>query len=253
MQSEQKIRSIVAVLAALVVATTAAHATSKAQLSERQTLPTAHCAKVAFVGEASAGKSYSLELGQGLDFELEAVKSGWIIRVLPASGPRPQHDLAEIATPPYNSMTPLALTTDYSFRAQDVVGWNPRRFQFLSSTRAAAAANAAYAKYMANPSHTNDPGTASAMSFLAALPERSAVGDLTILDARLVPGTANQAAGASLVVSHWASTPKTLDQPADGTASALGRVEWVRFKVTLYLPAGFVPAAGIKLDRSQCP
>ena len=249
MRGEGKRRWIGSTLLALVLAMCGA---ARAEQALRPTLPSAHCEKVVFEGEATAGTSYLLELGQGLEFKLEAVQAGWIVRVLPMSGQRPQHDYAELATPPYNSMTPLALTTDYSFRAQDVAGWNPRRFQFLTSAAAALRANAAYAKYMASPSHTSDPDVAAAMDILAALPESSATGELRILDARLIPGTANQAAGANLVVSHWASTPHTLDQPADGKASALGKVEWLRFRATLYLPAGFMAAPGLRADRSAC-
>lgn len=215
-------------------------------------LPQTHCKMVVFEGEATEGKSFSRPLGRDLKFELEAVRAGWIVRVLPIKGARPEHDYAELGTPPYNSMTPLALTTDYSFRGQDVVGWNPRHFQFLTDAASAVRAESAYRVYMAHPSQTGAPEVASAMVLLAGLPEKSAQGELQILDARLVPGTADQAAGASLVVAHWASTPHTLDQPADGKPSALGKVEWLRFRATMYLPAGFLAAPGLKPDHSQC-
>ena len=41
-----------------------------------------------------------------------------------------KHDYAELATPPYESVSPLLLSTDFSFRAQDAVAWNPRRFRY---------------------------------------------------------------------------------------------------------------------------
>ena len=45
-----------------------------------------------------------------------------------------KHDYAELATPPYESVSPLLLSTDFSFRAQDAVAWNPRRFRYADNS-----------------------------------------------------------------------------------------------------------------------
>ena len=74
----------------------------------------------------------------GLKFLLEPIASGWIVRVLAAAGRGEPHDYAELATPPYRSVTPLAISTDFSFRAQDAVGWNPRRFRYAANAAAFA-------------------------------------------------------------------------------------------------------------------
>ena len=81
------------------------------------------------------GRILSRPIGNGLEVTLEPLPSGWILRVIPKGKPRPPHDYAELATPPYHSVSPLLISTDYSFRAQDALGWNPRRFRFAPDQR----------------------------------------------------------------------------------------------------------------------
>ncbi len=169
-------------------------------------------------------------------FDLEAVPAGWIVRVLPAAGQRPAHDAAELATPPYNSVTPLAITTDFSFRAQDAVAWNPRRFQFAAEMSSFKKLQSVYTAFMAKPDD------AAAGERLAEMAAASATGELQILDARLVPGTANQSQMAAAVASHIAQTPHTVEQGG----SPLGAITWLKFRVTVHLPAGFAAAKGLK-------
>ena len=212
------------------------------------------CQAVSFEGQVQAGQSFLQPLGSlshaagaGMVFDLEAVRAGWIVRVLPEAvvsgrAPRPAHDAAELATPPYNSVTPLALTTDYSFRAQDAIAWNPRRFQFAAETPSFQKLESAYAAYMANP---NDAAAGERLAEMAAaLP----TAELRVLDSRLVPGSANQAQMAAAVASHIAETPHTVEQGS----SPLGAVTWVKFRVTLHLPAGFAAARGLKADKTGC-
>jgi len=200
------------------------------------------CQSASFEGEAKAGQSFIQPLGNGMVFDLEAVRAGWIVRVLPVSGARPAHDAAELATPPYNSVTPLAITTDFSFRAQDALAWNPRRFQFAGDLSSFKKFEAAYTAFMANP---NDAAAQEKMAEMAAA---APAAELQILDSRLVPGTANQAQMAAAVASHIEQTPHTVEQGS----SPLGAVTWVKFRVTLHLPAGFVAAKGLATDRKGC-
>jgi hypothetical protein len=211
-------------------------------------LPASHCKQIVFEGEVNAGQGFVRRLGQGLTWMLEPIASGWIIRVLPP-GSRPAQDWAELATPPYRSMTPLAISTDFSFRAQDAIAWNPRHFQFLTDASVAKSAAAAYAAYMAHP---DSPESSGAMGFLVGLPESSAQGDLLIEDSRLVPGTANQGQMAASVAMHFSTTPHTVEQPAGGHASPLGRVTWMRFRVTLLLPRDFTVDGRLSADPVGC-
>jgi hypothetical protein len=157
----------------------------------------AACESASFEGEVVSGQSFTQPLGNGMVFDLEAVRAGWIVRVLPGAGPRPAHDAAELATPPYNSVTPLAITTDFAFRAQDAVAWNPRRFQFAADMTSFKKLQSVYAAYMAKPDD------AAAGERLAEMAAASPAGELEMLDARLVPGTANQGAMAAEVASHF--------------------------------------------------
>jgi hypothetical protein len=75
------------------------------------------------------------------------------VRVLPAQGPRGQHDYAELPpppyqTPPYFSVSPLLVSSDFSFRAQDAVGWNPQRFRYAASREEFQKLAGAYDAYL---------------------------------------------------------------------------------------------------------
>ena len=190
-------------------------------------LPATACLSAVSTGEVSMGKSFSRPLGGGLEILFDPTLNGWVLRVLPAAGPRPPHDYAELATPPYLSVNPLLLTTDFNFRAQDAVGWNPRHFQFFARPAQAAAAQHAYDDYFAHP---ND---AQAINRLAELPQAAALGELTILDAHLVPGTANQSPTVATLAANFSATPHSLDQALSGRATPLGRIDWLRFRVSL--------------------
>jgi hypothetical protein len=203
----------------------------------------AMCASTSFEGEAQAGQSYSHALGNGMVFELEAVRAGWIVRVLPAKGARAAHDAAELATPPYNSVTPLALTTDFSFRAQDAVAWNPRRFQFAADAGSFLKLAAAYKAYHAKPDDAVLGGK------LAEMAANAPTAELQVLDARLIPGTANQAQMAAAVASHFSQTPHTTETSG---ASPLGAITWLKFRVTVHVPREFAAAPGLTMDRRGC-
>src|SRR5579871_6468917 len=92
------------------------------------TAKTATCTRAVMEGEVWAGQRFEKRIGNGLEVMLEPLESGWILRVLPVGAPRPEHDYAELASPPYRSVSPLLISTDFSFRAQDAVAWNPRHF-----------------------------------------------------------------------------------------------------------------------------
>jgi len=184
-------------------------------------------------GEVSAGQSFARQIGNGLEVMLEPLPSGWIIRVLPMNHPRPSHDYAELATPPYHSVNPLLISTDYSFRAQDAAGWTPRRFRFAPSQQNFAKILNAYSEYERRSS------SSSAKETLAGLVSQLPEATLTILDIRLVPGTGDQVSAAAAVAQHFAATAHTLEKAHDGRSSPLGKLNWMRFRINLQLPRGF--------------
>ena len=206
----------------------------------------ARCSRAVLEGEVKAGQEFRRSFAGGLDLLLEPIASGWVVRVMPTAGRRLAEDYAEIATPPYRSVSPLLLSTDFSFRAQDAVGWNPRRFRYAADRRAFERLEVAYRRVL-------DPKTASAgEAELAELVGRQPEGVLEILDASLSPGTADPTRAAALVSSHFETTAHRLEQPEGGTATALGKIGRVRFRVRLELAPGSRAAPGVKLESYVC-
>jgi len=181
------------------------------------------CPVLTFEGEVQAGKSFHHALGSQQSFLMENIASGWIVRVLPASGARGSHDFAELATPPYRSPNPLLISTDFSFRAQDAVAWNPREFHFFTSAQQMSIATKAYNATLKEP---NRPAAGAALFPLLA---EACTASLQILDARIAGGSADQALMAATVAQHFSQTAHTVDTSAP--PSKLGRILWMRFRV----------------------
>ena len=91
-------------------------------------------------------------------------------------------------------------------------------------------------------------GATEKTAALAELVSRQPGGVLEILDAHLVPGTADQNAAAGVVAGHFATTAHTLEQPVGGRSTPLGRVTWVRFRVSMDVPRGVRAAPGTKVE-----
>jgi hypothetical protein len=208
---------------------------------------TAICTRAVVEGEAREGQKFVKVIGNGLEVMLEPLASGWILRILPVEGPRPEHDYAELASPPYRSVSPLLISTDFSFRAQDAVAWNPRHFHFAADRGMFMELSEAYREYrsMSVPS-------ASAMNKLAGLASRAPEGTVQLLDAHLVPGTGDQAKMAAVVASHFDATAHSLERPADGKGTPVGKITWIRFRISLELPEGFRADRGIVVKRYGC-
>jgi hypothetical protein len=213
------------------------------------------CRVAVLEGEVRAGDSFERPIGEGLEVRLEAFPwgSGWVLKVLPVSvagstgRERPAHDYAELATPPYASVNPLILSTDFSFRSQDAIAWNPRRFRYASSGLEFARLVAAFERYSRVM-----PATAESEAALAALVNKSQQGTLQILDARLAPGTANQAGTAAGVASHFSTTAHTIEEQPEGKGAPLGKLNWVRFRIALELKKGFQADRGVLVDSRKC-
>lgn len=182
-------------------------------------------------GTAARGESVRRTFAAGLDFMLEAVPNGWVIRVLPTGRERPPLDFAEVATPPFRSINPLLLTTDFGFRSQDAVGWNPRTFRYVGRRAEFEAAERAFRAVTASA----HPSAAEEMA-VGRVAEQAFEGRFEILDAELAPGFGNQTAAAGLVASHFATTAHTIRSPEGGGTSGPGTILSLRFHVTLSAP-----------------
>ncbi len=219
---------------------------SPAHLQAAQSRQTA-CVQVVLEGEVQAGQSWSRPIGQGLQVMLDPIGSGWILRVFPQAGVRPAHDYAELATPPYQSVNPLLFSTDFSFRAQDAVGWNPRRFRFALNAEDYQKLLKAYEAYRSTRSPSPD-AQAELVKVVQHMPE----GAFEILDARLVPGTGDQTPAAAAVAAHFTTTAHTLDMPSGAKPTSLGRLNWVRFRIRLDVPPAFRSGPGLHLQKRAC-
>lgn len=208
-------------------------------------LPAQDCRAAVFEGEVVAGQPYRKVFIPGLELFLEPLRSGWIIRVLEMRGGtevRGPHDWAEVATPPYRSVSPLLISTDWAFRAQDAAGWNPREFRYTADHKAFLQLSGLVDRIAAG-----DPAASvQAASLVIAQPEAR----LQILDVALVPGTRNQALMAATVASHFLQTPHTVVQGESPTP--LGRLQKMKFRVTIYLSGQATPATGLELQRYSC-
>jgi hypothetical protein len=201
------------------------------------------CRQAVFEGDVKAGQGFEKDFAKGLVFYLEPIASGWIVRVLPAGMPRGSHDFAELATLPYNSVTPLAVSTDFAFRAQDAVGWNPRRFRYAQDAAAARQLSGLYDRVLAKD--------AAASQKTAMLTLVQPEGELEILNALIAPGMADQWRMAAAVALHFANTPHEVQQGAQ--PSPLGKIEELQFRVRLQLPTGISAGPGVQVERIVCP
>jgi hypothetical protein len=208
----------------------------------------ARCRQATIDGELFAGKGLARPIGNRLVLYFQPIASGWILRVLPQAGLQGEHDYAELATPPYQSVSPLSISTDFAFRAQDAVGWNPRRFRFATSELMFNRLEEAYFSF----EHAGATPAAPLQVELANQIAHTSEGTLTILDARLTPGTADPWRAAATVSSHFQSTAHILVQPPDGVATPLGKLLWLRFRISLDLPSAFRPEEGLKLMPYIC-
>ena len=207
------------------------------------------CRQEVVEGEVRSGESFDRRLGDGLVLRVEAVRNGWVVRIVREGEVRSVEDYAELATPPYQSVNPLRITTEFGFRAQDAVGWNPRRFRFAGDEVAYRRMEAAYGRL----SRTG-PGAAGAENELAKLVSLAPEGSIEVLDARLVPGGADQTRAASLVATHFGTTAHTMEANGSGVAGMpLGRLSWIRFRVRLELRGSAVARRGVRYETVPCP
>jgi hypothetical protein len=214
------------------------------------------CTAVVFEGQVSAGHEWNSPLGEGWTLRLipisPATYSGWdlvVDRTPPAGFP----DALLLATPPYNSISEREIGTTFGLRAQDAIGWNPRSFRFLTNPVAFRQAQQLYLNAF-NPSPTKSTpaptkSPKAAITRLLALEKTASSGQLRILDAHLTPGAADPAPYAQ----NWALASARTDHQIDpGKESPQGSLNWIRFRISLTLPAPWRLAPGLHSTPSAC-
>ncbi len=216
------------------------------------------CRQLTLQGEVSAAREWRAPIGEGWVIRLvpipplQAGYSGWdlvVDRERPAGFP----DALYLATPPYNSINQREIGTTYGLRAQDAIGWNPRSFRFLTDPAAFRAAKEDYGIAFA-PHHDPIPEEtlAAASSRLLKMNIKASAGQLTILDARLVPGTANPAVFAQQWSRAASRSRYQVEAPSPGKSTARGELRWMRFRITLWLPSGWAMPHGVRALPGSC-
>lgn len=217
------------------------------------------CARLDLTGQVDAGSGWSAAIGEGWVFRLLPVQgrgySGWDL-VVDREQPAGYPDALLLATPPWNSINEREIATTYGLRAQDALGWNPRSFHFLVDAGDFAKGQKLFEELSVAAKAGSSGAGASRMATitreLMALDAHAAAGQFRILDARLAPGTADAAPFAE----NWAIAGERMqhtDEPAAGGQSTpRGEFHWMKFAVTLWLPAQWKAPAGVKTVKGPC-
>jgi hypothetical protein len=220
-----------------------------AMLSIKPRLHAQTCSKLVVEGEVTAGHEWKAPIGQEWIFRFvpvtpgQAGYSGWdlvVDRTEPAGFP----DALYLATPPFGSINEREIATTFGLRAQDAIGWNPRTFRFLTDLKSFRDAQQAYA--------AASSGDAKAMSRLLELQKTAASGELRILDAHLVPGTADPAPFAQQWALAASRTPHQVETASNNHGIPRGELRSIRFRLTLWLPQKWVFPPGAHPTRAAC-
>ena len=189
---------------------------------------------------------------QSLDLKLRNVQL--------EGGRKIDFDALLLATMPYNSINEREIGTTFGLRAQDAIGWNPRSFRFIASPGDFQEARQLFRLITANTGLASATGTGDpkqsdrqATARLLEMVKHAATGEFRIVDAHIVPGVADPAQYAQTWAAPSSRTPHTIEEAPGGKSGALGALKWMRFAVTLWLPAGWVVPASVHGQRMACP
>lgn len=230
-------------------------------LARGATPPQHVCQRLTVEGEVNTGQEWKVALGDGWVFRVlpiaaaPASASGWDL-VLDREPPAGYPDALLLATLPYGSINEREIATTFGLRAQDAIGWNPRTFRFVSDPQQFHKAQRWFLELMRSmqsPNPTSRSVGADPTARLLELAGSASSGQLRILDARIVPGIADPqpyAQGWALAASR---TQHEIEAAPAGQASALGKLLWMRFALTLWLPSHWRPSAGFHPARLPCP
>lgn len=225
-----------------------------------------NCARVAIEGEVSAGREWEAPLGQGWRFRVVPIAearheySGWdlVVDRDPAAG---YPDALLLATLPYNSINEREIGTTFGLRAQDAIGWNPRSFLVLSNPAEFKEAQRWFLELSQigfQPGNEGNPGVskeraANRIARLLELEKGAYHGEFRILHARIIPGIADPepfAQAWTLAASH---TPHEIESAPPNQASERGKLQSMRFRITLWLPAHWNTLPGSRAVPVPCP
>jgi len=221
----------------------------------------AACTRIVLTGEVNARQEWTQAFGQGWVFRVVPVEagkagySGWDLMVDGGDG-LGYPDALLVATPPYYSISEREVGTTFGLRAQDAIGWNPRSFHFLTDRDALREGQKQFKALGGTKIWTEAPSESGrehvAQQRLLEINRRSSAGQFRILNARLTPGTADAAPFAQKWAVRSARTQHTIAPSASAKATALGELDWMRFSITLWLPAEWKAPKELGGARGPC-
>lgn len=230
----------------------------------------ATCKEVVLNGTVSAGKEWKAAFGEGWVFRVlpihmdkaNAGVSGWDL-VVDRKKPAGYPDALLLATPPYNFINDREIGTTFGLRAQDAIGWNPRNFRFMTNPADFREAQKLFLELgregalgprPKNPKKAqeeNEPG--GKMQQLQKLVKESSSGEFRIIDARIAPGVGRVRPYAQNWARQSEATPH-IDVPASNSdLTNRGKLEWMRFSITLWLPKGWRTPRHLPGTEAPCP
>ena len=201
------------------------------------------CKKIVLDGEVNAGQVWQSPIGQGWDFRIQPIQpaqsgySGWDL-VVDRDRPAGYPDALLLATLPYNSINEREIGTTFGLRAQDAIGWNPRSFHFLIDPSAFREAQLLFRTVIAVLVPSALQATPEWRRLLE-LQRHSAAGQLRVEDARLTPGVGDPAPFAEAWALAAMRAPHQIEAPPNGKPTPRGTLAWMRFSLTLWLPASW--------------
>ena len=227
------------------------------------------CRQLVIRGQVSAGNGWNEPIGENWVFRLVPIEpgekgySGWDL-VVDRVGGTGFPDALLLATPPYDSINQREVGTTFGLRAQDAIGWNPRSFRFLTDSAEFQSAKKLYftlhsaqqSAQRAARAVRPTTGEESAESFDAAsklltkIAAHSSAGQFRILDAQITPGTADALPFAQSWAVRQRNTPHTVVAAASPTPH--GKLDTIRFEITLWLPAGWKSPRNLRTVPSPC-
>jgi hypothetical protein len=228
------------------------------------------CKKIVLMGEVRAGHEWKAPFGEGWVFRVVSIPvdktapgvDGWDLVVDRDRGAG-YPDALLLASPPYHFINEREIGTSFGLRAQDAIGWNPRKFHFMTSRSAFREAHKLYlelnhngafrTKSGSDPVGRKEKARKRKMQRFLKLTKQSSPGDFQILDAHLTPGEGKVKPYAVNWDRQSALTPHTDEPPASGKNTPLGELEWMRFSVTLWLPQAWRVPRGLQAAEGTCP
>ena len=222
----------------------------------------ATCARIVLTGQAAAGQQWAQPIGQGWVFRVLPIQparqsgyTGWDL-VVDRDPPAGYPDALLVATPPYYSISEREVATTFGLRAQDAIGWNPRSFRFLTDPDALRESQKQFRALGGTKIWSEKPQTGSrqqaAEQRLLEINRRSSPGQFRILDAKITPGIADAAPFAQRWALQSLRTPHTIAPSSLGYATPLGELDWMRFSITLWLPANWRAPQALHSTPAPC-